>query len=140
MFRKSRKTLVGPKKNEQINPQFLIQEIIERLPGHVYWKNKHGEFLGCNTEQAISLGYKAAYEVLGKNDHDLKPIEEADAIVNLDRKIMGEKKSVIAEEFSISKSGKRQIYLSNKVPLFNSNGSVIGLLGISFDITSWYFF
>jgi two-component system, OmpR family, aerobic respiration control sensor histidine kinase ArcB len=116
-------------------PDYLINKLIENIPGHIYWKNKQGKYLGCNVEQAKSVGYTSPMEVIGKTDYEMKPKEEADALTRLDKKVMSMNHSIVTEEFSISKSGERLTYLSNKVPLLDDRNNCLGILGVSLDIT-----
>lgn len=122
---------------------YMLDSIIALMPGHVYWKNRNGAMLGCNQQQATDLGLKTRQEVVGKNAYDLMnkdlsaEIEKrnADAIVIADEKIMTSGINKIIEEPLLRLDGKEAIYLSEKRPLYDTEGNIIGLLGISVDIT-----
>jgi two-component system aerobic respiration control sensor histidine kinase ArcB len=111
-----------------------LKTILSLMPGHVFWKNKDGVFLGCNTLQAKAIGYDSPSEVIGKTAYDTLPKEQADKITAVDREIMAAGKSITIEEESDYVDGK-SIYLSKKVPLKNKHNQIVGILGISFDIT-----
>ncbi len=49
---------------------FKLDNIIASMPGWVYWKNKQGQFLGCNEALAESLGV-AKEEIIGRDDYFL---------------------------------------------------------------------
>lgn len=115
--------------------QLALETIIANLPGHVYWKDKKGVFLGANDSQAQTLGYSSAEEIIGKTAYDTIPKEYADEIIKTDQAIMSSGQPSAVEEFSPNKEGEKAIYLSKKVPLFDDKKQVIGLLGISMDIT-----
>jgi two-component system aerobic respiration control sensor histidine kinase ArcB len=105
------------------------------MPGHVYWKNREGVYLGCNDNQARTLGFQYGLEVVGKTDFDL-PWEKqtAQSYRKNDLRIMATGEAEELEEVAFLK-GTEIVFLSKKVPLKNKQGVVIGILGISFDIT-----
>lgn len=120
------------KKNQS---EIALNTIISLLPGHVYWKNKEGVFLGCNKSQAKSVGYNSPEDLIGKTAYDTLPEDQAKAITEADNKVMKAGNPISLEEVSDSAQGKTLIYLSKKVPLRNNNKEIIGILGVSFDIT-----
>ena len=61
--------------------------------------------------------------------------EQADAIVKADTLVMDTGKTLTVEEPLVLPNGGTAIFLSKKIPLRNKKGDVIGLLGVSFDIT-----
>lgn len=111
-----------------------LKYIINNLPEHVYWKDKEGRYLGCNLLQATDLNLKNPEEIIGKTDYDLSPKEKADAFREVDQKIITEGKAIETEEV-VEKNGVNVVVLSKKIPLFNHDHQIIGLLGISFDIS-----
>lgn len=111
------------------------QQIIELLPGHIYWKDVEGHILGCNTEQAHDLGFELPEEVIGKTDYDITTKENADAIRAIDIRVMQNGIGEVEEESFVRKNGTTMFFLSKKDPLRDSKGNIIGVLGISIDIT-----
>lgn len=112
-----------------------LENIIALLPGHIYWKNKQGVFLGCNNEQAKFIGLQSPKEVKGLTAFDTLPADFAEKILKTDLEVMRNGIPQTIEEVLILQDGQESIWLSKKVPLKNSTGEVIGILGISFDIT-----
>ena len=49
---------------EQHSNEDFLSNIIAKMPGHVYWKNKEGAIIGCNIAQAQSLGFAKAKKML----------------------------------------------------------------------------
>lgn len=74
-------------KNINLNHKYY-EDIVAILPGHVYWKDKNGVFLGCNLEQARDAGFKTQEEMLGKTDFDMPWYIQAEYLQETDRKIM----------------------------------------------------
>lgn len=112
-----------------------LEDIIAKMPGHIYWKNKEGIYLGCNDLQAKNLGFKDPSEIIGKTDFDItKNHDMAKKYRDNDLKVMNSRQSICIEE-EVLILGKPAIVVSEKVPLKKDSGEVIGVLGISQDIT-----
>ena len=125
--------LIANKKNAD---DIHFGEIIEKLPGHVYWKNKDGVSLGSNTNNWRDFGLKSWSDYVGKTDHELFSKEDADKIRATDQEVMQTGKLKILEEEITSSDGKKALYLSHKMPLKNKRDQIIGILGVSIDITN----
>ncbi|QEY52323.1 PAS domain-containing sensor histidine kinase [Legionella longbeachae] len=122
-------------RSNQENTQSTLENIIAHMPGHVYWKDKNGVYQGCNNLQAQSAGLQFGYEVIGKTDFDLPwEKEQAELIRKNDRQILETGETEVIEEI-IQVKGKEAIFLSHKSPIRNKNGEIIGVLGMSVDIT-----
>lgn len=111
-----------------------MDSIFKTSPGHIYWKNKHGVFCGCNTSQAKSFGFKKPKLILGKSDFDILDYDMALAIRKNDLQVMRSGKTHITEEKTIV-NGQKAIYISHKSPIKDSDSNVVGVLGVSIDIT-----
>lgn len=118
-------------------PGLDLQAIIDQLPVHLYWKDRHGRIMGCNALQAKTLGFESPQELVGKNMHDLFSKEEADAIVVMDQEVLVRGEPITRHE-TVTLHGAEWHSLSKKVPLTNKSGEVIGLLGVSIDVTEDY--
>lgn len=118
------------KENEDI-----LEKIIAMLPGHIYWKDKDCIYLGCNDAQAKSLGLTSRHNIVGKSDFDLPWKEQATKIREADLRVINNAESITVEEPAELTDGTLAIFLSRKEPLRDSNGNVIGVLGVSVDIT-----
>lgn len=122
---------------------FYFQQIISQLPGHIYWKNDKGIFLGCNNQQAQLLGYENGHQIIGKTTLDMinpdLPIEErqrqANAINKTDAEVISSGKTKVIEEPLIRADGTISIFLSRKSPLYDSQHRIVGIIGTSLDIT-----
>lgn len=111
------------------------EDIIAAMPGHVYWKDKDGVFLGCNLQQARDAGFNTSADLIGKTDYDMPWSIQAEYLRDIDQSIMRAEKGRVLEELFELPDGTKKIYFSNKLPLFDEDGNVSGILGISFDIT-----
>jgi two-component system aerobic respiration control sensor histidine kinase ArcB len=118
------------------NAEFALAYVIEHLPGHIYWKDKDSVFQGCNLSQAKSAGFSEVSEMIGKSDYEMPWSKEADILRDSDLMVMSTQQELIREEISkIANSEEISTFLSRKVPFLNNKGEVIGILGVSLDIT-----
>ncbi len=115
--------------------EIYLHGIVENLPQLVYWKDKDFIYQGCNNLCAEVLSLQNPGEIVGKSDNDFgwskKRIEE---LHDVDRKIIKYGTPQIVEDIIPIKNNNR-IFLTSKTPLIDKNGSIIGVLGISTDIS-----
>lgn len=118
---------------------FQLRNIIEDLPGNIYWKNKEGVYQGRNKTSAESLRHMNLIwkldDIIGKTDYELFPKEMADKFREHDNEVIENGKELIREEITITPSGEKIIQLSTKRPLYNEKGSIVGIVGNTVDIT-----
>src|SRR3990167_4753502 len=113
--------------------ELTFEQIFSKIPEHIYWKNTKGIYMGCNLNQALDLNLAKCEDIIGKTDFDLSSKEAAEKSFAVDKKVF-KGKTISTEEEVITK-GKKRLVHSIKSPLFNHNNEIIGLLGISIDIT-----
>lgn len=112
-----------------------LEGIIAILPGSVYWMNKEHIYLGCNESMRQLLKLPSRQDFVGKTYHELYDKVSSAIYQKADHEVMTTGISISAEEPLSFPDGSKRIYLSNKVPIFAKDGSIIGMLGISIDIT-----
>jgi PAS domain S-box-containing protein len=86
-----------------------------------------------NSAGAQLLG-RTVDQVIGKDDAELFTPENGREIMAADRKVVESGKTQTYEELGVA-AGQARTYLSTKGPHRDSNGEIIGLLGICRDIT-----
>ncbi|MDP1573804.1 MAG: ATP-binding protein [Coxiellaceae bacterium] len=132
-------------KNQEDNARELrmLDEIIEVMPGHVYWKDRHCILQGCNELQAKDSGLasrqmitgKTAYDLLLQNQPEHEKQQQAAITNSYDEEVMRLNKTMTFEEHVVLPDKAVATFLSKKTPLHDEYGNVIGLVGISFDIS-----
>lgn len=117
------------------NNELLFTSIVENLPYMVFAKDaKTLDFTLLNKAGEKLLGHTQG-DLVGKNDYDFFPKEEADDFTRIDRQVLASKKRLdIPEEPIQTTQGTRYLHTS-KIPILDSKGEVKFLLGISIDIT-----
>ncbi|WP_321428629.1 PAS domain S-box protein [uncultured Methanolobus sp.] len=125
-------------RDEEFNSKnILVECLLKHMPELVYWKDKHGKFLLCNSGYAKSFGMTVE-EIIGKTDYDISSKKKADAFRRSDEKIAREKNPVTNEEWVTSPDGTKKIFETYKAPLYTDKDEFIGIMGIKRDITKQY--
>jgi PAS domain S-box-containing protein len=112
-----------------------LENIVSNMPGHVYWKDKDGVYLGCNNKLAQSLGLKTAKDIVGKKDSEVFNKSIAHTVRENNLRVMKTNEmEIIEEELIVDK--KPRTFISHKGPLKDpETGEAVGVLGVSIDIT-----
>lgn len=115
----------------------LLKLVLDTIPQLVFWKDRQSVYLGCNQAFARVAGLKYPDEINGLRDEDLpwKP-EETAFFLECDRRIMdtGQAELGIIEP-QLNAEGKQTWLETNKSPLKDAEGNVMGILGSIQDIT-----
>jgi PAS domain S-box-containing protein len=111
----------------------LLHSIMEGANEVVFVKDLQGRYLMINTPGAEMLGRTVA-QVIGKTDSDLFPPNTADPIREADAQVIQSRKA-ITYELTMHLPEAVRYFLSTKSPYFGPQGELIGLIGVSLDIT-----
>jgi PAS domain S-box-containing protein len=117
--------------------QEMLRHILEQFPGVVFWKDKDSRYIGCNQAFASGAGLNNPEEIVGKTDFDLPwANSEAQNYIDDDKQVMESEQSKLnIEETQHQSNNEIKWFNTNKVPLLDSLGNIIGILGTSSDIT-----
>lgn len=113
------------------NPIDLLQ-LFEFLPEvYHYVKDKDGRYMRANRVVCRVVGVENDEEMIGRTDFDFFPPAIAAQYVDEDRRVIESKAPLFDQIWLVPDSnGVPQIFLCNKVPLFNQSGRVIGIAGV----------
>ena len=110
-----------------------LQAIMDNSPAVIYTKDVDGRYLFINNK--FETLFKVSREnIVGKTDYDIFPKEHADIFRENDLAVIASKKTVETEEIAPHDDGPHS-YISNKFPLFDDEGNIYAVCGISTDIT-----
>jgi two-component system cell cycle sensor histidine kinase/response regulator CckA len=118
---------------EKLRALELLDAIAEGSGDAIFAKDREGRYLLFNREAARVVG-KSPREVLGRDDTALFPPEQAAILVANDRKVMEDNRTVTFQEDLTTTDGE-VTFLATKGQLHDAAGNVIGMFGISRDIT-----
>ena len=109
----------------------LLKGITEGTTDAVFVKDRQGRYLMINSAGANFVGRSVA-DILGKDDSEL--FDTGRAVMEADRKVMESGVTKTVEERGTA-NGISRYYLATKGPYRSAQGEIVGLLGISRDIT-----
>ena len=114
----------------------LLRAILETAPAVIFAKDLQGRMLIAN-DAATDLIGKPWDEVQGRTDREfLSDPTQGEAVMENDRRILRQGVAEVVEE-EITTPGKAPtIWLSTKSPMRDAQGRIVGLAGISVDITA----
>ncbi|TSA35840.1 MAG: response regulator [Verrucomicrobiaceae bacterium] len=114
----------------------LLSELITAIPDRIYFKDTRYRFLKVNDAVLRGFGRNLS-EVIGHTDMELGPSESANKSLADDRFVIETGEALIGiEEQEVSPDGRPRWYSTTKVPLRDSTGKIIGLMGITRDVTN----
>jgi two-component system, cell cycle sensor histidine kinase and response regulator CckA len=112
-----------------------LKTLIETLPDLIWYKDPDGIYLACNKRFEDLYGAKQK-EIINKSDYDFVSKELADFFrANDQLAVKAGTPTVNEEELTFAVDGHKEILETTKTPMFNSNGELIGVLGIGHDMT-----
>ncbi|MCI0538429.1 MAG: SpoIIE family protein phosphatase [Verrucomicrobiales bacterium] len=116
------------------NSETLYHSLVETLPQNIFRKDLNERFTFANQRFCQTLG-KPLSEILGKTDFDFFPPELAAKYQQDDRVIIETGKMMETIEENQPPGGEKLFVNVVKTPLYDSQGNIIGLQGIFWDIT-----
>ena len=120
---------------ERIRQTGLITSLLDSIPDIIFFKDTEGFYLGCNPPFAEFIG-RSKNEIIGKSDYDFFDKETADLFRFFDKEMLKKSLPRHNEEWITYPDGRRILIDTLKTPYWASDGSLIGILGISRDITT----
>jgi PAS domain S-box-containing protein len=112
-----------------------LNNVIQIVPASIYWKNTDSIILGSNLFHTHLAGFSSPDEVIGKTEYDFVWKEQAKEIIETDQKIMALGQGQRIEETATLSDGEVHTFMTSKEPLRDKDNRVIGIIGISLDIT-----
>ncbi len=117
------------------NERITLQTLIDWVPDNLWVKDADSRFVICNKATARRMG-RSADEVIGKSDMELTEPELAAGFLADERRVIETGRPMIdKEEYIVDDNGQKTWLLTSKTPLRNDEDKIIGLVGISRDIS-----
>ena len=119
--------------NEKLT--IYLNNIVENVPASIYWKDTNSVILGGSKLHTELTGFNDSKAVIGKTDFDFSWKDQAERIQENDRFVMQNNQMVSFEERAKLADDNMHIFLTQKSPLRGKSEKIIGVLGVSIDIT-----
>jgi PAS domain S-box-containing protein len=114
----------------------LLYALMDNIPDTIYFKDAESRFTRINRAQAQLLGVDDVDAAVGKTDYDFQPTELAQSSWDEEQQIVATGQPLIDRlEFNPTADGRPRWLSATKVPIKNDAGQVIGIVGVSRDIT-----
>ncbi|AMV25647.1 Blue-light-activated protein [Gemmata sp. SH-PL17] len=115
----------------------LLHDVLTNVPCAVSWKDRASIYIGCNDQAARDHGLTVPGEVIGQTDYDLARVsEEAESVRASDLRVIESEEPLLdVEETRTLTDGTKVTFLTNRVPLRDSAGRVVGVVGVAQNVT-----
>ncbi|WP_106753321.1 EAL domain-containing protein [Pannonibacter carbonis] len=113
-----------------------LRTMVDQVSDYMFVKDTNCRFIMANRAMASDLGFESAEDLIGRTDLELYPFPIAMTFYRDAKQVMRTDKPIIdQEEFVVLPNGSKRWLASSKFPLRGSTGELIGVFGISRDIT-----
>ncbi|MBP1760754.1 MAG: multi-sensor hybrid histidine kinase, partial [Firmicutes bacterium] len=121
---------------ELTRQQGFLKKLIDAIPDLIFYKDTNSVYLGCNEAFAHRFIGMEEEEIIGKTDLDfVKDKDLARTFIMHDQNMMATGQTYMNEELVIFNDGTPMELETIKTPFYDETGKLMGLIGISRDIT-----
>jgi len=114
----------------------LLTSLLHKTPDHIYFKDRKSRFVQVSRSFTEKLGFKKVSNVLGKTDFDFYTKGHAEQAYREEQKIIKTANPIEGKTIKETYLDGRESWVSTtKMPWYDEDGNIIGILGISRDIT-----
>src|SRR5437763_1693692 len=125
---------VGPE--ELVDDRYLLDAFLENTPDHVYFKDHESRFIRISRALAQWLGLEDSADAIGLTDFDFFGAEHARKAFADEQHMMQTGDPLVGiEECETWDDGHETWVSTTKVPLRDRRGRIVGVFGLSRDIT-----
>ena len=116
------------------NREALMEGLVDSIPDLIFHKDTSFRFMGCNRAFSRYVGRSEA-DIVGRTDGDFLPEEQARMFLESDEECLRLNATRRFEHVVTSGNGEKRHFETIKTPYRDDEGNVIGLIGISRDVT-----
>ncbi|MFB9951471.1 diguanylate cyclase domain-containing protein [Rhizobium puerariae] len=110
--------------------------LLDHLPDFIYVKDRRSRFVFANAAAGRNSKFHDGSDMIGRTDFDILDHETARELFAIEQQIMSTGVAVQGREERLKLPDGRVLWLTtSKMPLRNADGQIVGLVGISRDIT-----
>ncbi|HLP42213.1 MAG TPA: PAS domain-containing protein [Fibrobacteria bacterium] len=119
---------------QELRP-FIV--LADNIPDHIYFKDREGRFIWVNRNMFRSRGFPSRESLIGRTSRDILAPERAADAMEDDGKILETGEYLLNKlERDETGDGRTVWFLTTKIPMRDVSGAIIGICGISKDITT----
>lgn len=116
----------------------MLQLVLDTIPQRVFWKDLNCRYIGSNRQFLLDNGKNTVEDILNTTDFDLSPEDYARRYSEADHYVMENNSPLLNyDEEQVVADGKELWVRTNKAPLHDQDGNVVGVLGTYEDITEF---
>ncbi len=116
--------------------RLLWERLMDNIPDTIYFKDLNSRFTSINKAQARVLKISDPSEAIGKTDFDFFPHEHAKLAFAIEQRVIKTGMPQIGKVEEVIWDDKRkQWFFTSKIPLYDKDGTIVGTMGSSRDIT-----
>ena len=120
-----------------IEERLSVQRLIDLVPDNLWIKDANRCFVVANLATAQRMGYASPLEVVGKSDLELCPWETAQKYLADEEAVLTTGRPMIDRDEYVLSADSGKLWISTtKVPLRNGKGEIVGIVGVSRDVTA----
>lgn len=114
----------------------MLWNVMDTIPTRIFWKGLDFKYLGCSKSFARDAGFSSSKEVIGKDDYEMSWRKLADIYHKEDQYVFETGCSMLDyEQCLINSDGETRFLRTSKIPLYDNNNNIYGMMGIYEDIT-----
>jgi PAS domain S-box-containing protein len=133
-YQEGLESLVDLRTNELKQQHALLQSLINSIPDLIFYKDKQGNYLGCNSAFEAYCG-KSEKEIIGKSDFELFRQQTGKPYRQKVQQMLSQGEPVKNEQWLNYPDGRQVLVDTLKTPFYGPDGELFGLIGVSRDIT-----
>ena len=119
-----------------VEERVSLQSLIDVVPDNLWVKDTESRFVVANRATAMRMGHASPQELIGRSDLELCPWETAQKYLEDERSVIETGRPMIdGAEYILSSDHKKLWIETTKAPLRNERGQVVGIIGVSRDVT-----
>ncbi|KEJ89631.1 ATP-binding protein [Sulfitobacter donghicola] len=114
--------------------QARLEAVMEHSPAEIGVKSVEGLYIAINPSAERNFGRKAC-EIIGRDSYEILAPDVAEQVIAHDKRVLASGKSETMEITGIY-DGRPRTYFTEKFPIRDATGTIIGLGAIATDITA----
>jgi two-component system, cell cycle sensor histidine kinase and response regulator CckA len=129
--------LLREREHELEQERDILQTLMDTIPDRIFLKDTRSRFQRVNKAMIEFLGATEASEIVGKTDAQFFEGGEALQFAQDDARVVAEGLPLLDKvQKIVGNDGKTHFSAVSKVPVRNRAGNIVGLVGVSRDVTA----